>query len=96
MSVAVHLSPSPGFCIKSAALQPAILSIKNESVQVQKGLKIFVNIAWDNNVPPPPESNEEAIQRAMQGQDADKRNADGWFVPVVVSEGRQDTDKGNE
>ncbi|KAF8621471.1 hypothetical protein AX15_007764 [Amanita polypyramis BW_CC] len=93
MSVPVLLSPAPGFCIKSSVLQPTVISIKNEQFQVSKGLKVFINIAWDKNVPPPPESSEEAIQRAMQGEDADKRSTDGWFVPVVVSEGRQDTDK---
>ncbi|KAF8627597.1 hypothetical protein AX17_006169 [Amanita inopinata Kibby_2008] len=92
MSIPIQLTPSPGFCIKSTALQPAIITLRNAPVQVPKNLKIFVNLAWDKNVPSPPEGSEEDIQRAMQGQDADEL-ADGWFVPVVVSEGRQDTDK---
>lgn len=59
-----------------------------------KGIKVFVNIAWDANVPTPPEGSEDAIQKAMLGEDADELNPNGWYVPVVVSEARQDTDKG--
>lgn len=95
MSVAIQLSPSPGFCIKSAALQQGVIYIQNEPSQVEQGLKIFVNIAWDKNVPPPPEGSEEDIRRAMQGQEAIEHVVNGWFAPVVVSEGRKDTDKGN-
>ena len=94
MSIPLHLSPSSGFCIKSATLQPASISIRNETVQVQKGLKVFINIAWDSSVPPPPEASEDSIQRALQGQGDGESNPDAWFVPVVVSEGRKDTDKG--
>ncbi|KAK2466606.1 hypothetical protein APHAL10511_000864 [Amanita phalloides] len=91
MSIAIRLSPSPGFCIKSSTLQDGVVHIRNEPLRVPKGLKIFVNIAWDQNVPPPPEASKEDIQRAMQGQDIDERVE--WFVPVVVSEGRNATDK---
>lgn len=96
MSIAIQLSPSPGFCVKSAALQAGVISVRNEPFQVEKGLKIFVNIAWDKNVPPPPEGSEEDIQRAMQGRETDEHVVDGWFAPVVVSEGRKDNDKGKE
>lgn len=62
------------------------------------GIKIFVNIAWDPNVPPPPDGSEDAIQNAMSGEsvlDDDALLQSGaWFVPVVVSEPRQDIDKG--
>jgi len=95
MSVAIQLSPSPGFCIKSAALQQGVIYIQNEPSQVEQGFKIFVNIAWDKNVPPPPEGSEEDIRSAMQGQDTIEHVVNGWFAPVVVSEGRKDTDKGN-
>jgi hypothetical protein len=96
MSISIQLSPSPGFCVKSAALQAGVISVRNEPLQVEKGLKIFVNIAWDKNVPPPTEGSEEDIQRAMRGRETDEHIVDGWFAPVVVSEGRRDTDKGNE
>ncbi|KAJ6463336.1 hypothetical protein C8R45DRAFT_841164 [Mycena sanguinolenta] len=102
----VSLKPSAGFCIKSTTLKPAALKVassavpprpnslepQHTSIAVPVHQKIFVNIAWDAQVPPPPEGNEEAIQRAMHGED-EHLNPDAWFVPVVVSEPRQDTDK---
>ncbi|KAJ6524476.1 PIH1 family [Mycena capillaripes] len=84
----VSLKPIAGFCIKSTTIQPAVL--KDVAVPVHR--KIFINIAWDAQVPPPPEGNEEAIHRAMHGED-DDLNPDSWFVPVIVSEPRQDNDK---
>ncbi|KAJ7147398.1 hypothetical protein C8R46DRAFT_1167478 [Mycena filopes] len=103
--LAVSLKPSSGFCIKSSCLQPAVLKVaatvppgpnslepRNTSIAVPANRKIFINFAWDAQVPPPPEGNEEAIQRAMHGED-EHLNPDAWFVPVIVSEPRQDTDK---
>ncbi|GAW01721.1 Protein interacting with Hsp90 1 [Lentinula edodes] len=66
---------------------------QDTSISIPQGYKIFVNVAWDANVPPPPDGNEDAIQRAMNGDELDKGNLDDWFVPVIVSEGRFDTDK---
>ncbi len=61
------------------------------SITVNKGFKIFLNICWDVNVPPPPERTDGEIRRAMIGADLD----DGlYYVPVVVSDGRPVTDKG--
>jgi len=104
-TIPVKVQPSAGFCIKSTILQPAIYAVNvcqdvdagtqtPQPLSIPKGFKIFVNIAWDRNVPPPPEGSEEAIQLAMQGQDVDEYNPEGWFVPVVVSDGREDKDKG--
>ncbi|KAL0058209.1 hypothetical protein AAF712_015125 [Marasmius tenuissimus] len=104
-AISVTLKPIPGFCIKSTAIQPGIytlaslgtvsnsLEAKNTSIPVPAGLKIFINIAWDQNVPPPPKASEEAIKRAMEGETGDTATNGEYFVPVVVSEGRQDTDK---
>uniref|UniRef100_A0A0W0FFJ2 PIH1 N-terminal domain-containing protein n=1 Tax=Moniliophthora roreri TaxID=221103 RepID=A0A0W0FFJ2_MONRR len=107
-TVPVSLKPVAGFCIKSTTLQPAVytpasptrspnsLEPKILPITVPAGFKIFVNVAWNANVPPPPECSEEAIKRAMEGQTSDENGTDGsgeYFVPVVVSEGRQDTDK---
>lgn len=102
----LDLKPKAGFCIKSSILQDAAykpvftdsslsaISSDGGAPSFPKGLKCFVNIAWDENVPPPPEGSEEAIQHAMKGQEVDELNPDGWYVPVVVSEGRLDKDKG--
>lgn len=111
-TVRVTLSPSPGFCIKSTTLHPAVCKVTGESVKssdtvstaillpntlsIAQGQKAFVNVAWDPNVPPPPEASEEEIQKAITGdQDTDQLVEGGsWFVPVVVSEPRNDVDKG--
>jgi hypothetical protein len=104
----VTLKPVPGFCIKSSTLQPGfytptstavrprpdVLEPQSSPIPVPIGLKVFINIAWDVHVPPPPAGSEEAIQLAMKGEDIDELNPDGWYVPVIVSEGRQDKDKG--
>ena len=79
MSLSISLSPTPGFCVKSKTLTPV-------------PTKVFINIAWDKNVPSPPKSSEDDIQRAMHGDDDERGNP--WYVPVVVSEPRQDEDKG--
>ncbi|KAG8964458.1 hypothetical protein FRC03_001774 [Tulasnella sp. 419] len=60
---------------------------------VPKGHKIFVNVAWDNNVPPPPQKSEEDIRKAMMGADLDTSSAGAYFVPVIVSDGRVVNDK---
>ncbi|TFY63678.1 hypothetical protein EVG20_g6209 [Dentipellis fragilis] len=93
-TIPVSLSPSAGFCLKTASLDAGTYNAGSPTaIAVPRGLKIFVNIAWDKNVPPPPEGSEDAIQRAMDGQDPDELNPEGWFVPVIVSPGREDTDK---
>src|SRR5882762_6953635 len=89
--VSVHLKPTPGFTVKSTTLNN---STRFNGISIPKGLKIFVNIAWDPNVPPPPEGSEDVIQKAMLGEDLDSLNPEGWYVPTVISEGRQDKDKG--
>ncbi|KAJ3773294.1 pre-RNA processing PIH1/Nop17-domain-containing protein [Lentinula raphanica] len=103
--LSVSLKPIAGFCIKTTTVQPSSytpsslkrsLNAQTDSTHIPSGFKIFVNVAWDANVPPPPDGNEEAIQRAMRGDDLDKGNLDNWFVPVIVSEGRFDTDKGGK
>ncbi|KAF9074537.1 pre-RNA processing PIH1/Nop17-domain-containing protein [Rhodocollybia butyracea] len=68
-------------------------SPQSTSIPIPKGYKIFVNVCFDTGVPPPPEGSEIAIQRAMNGDEIDENNPDSWFVPVIVSEGRLDTDK---
>ncbi|KAK7055214.1 PIH1 domain-containing protein 1 [Favolaschia claudopus] len=102
----VSLKPTPGFCFKTTALQPALLHVtpavsagpnalepRTAAIPVPLNRKVFINIAWDSQVPPPPEGNEEAIQSAMHGQDDENLNPDAWFVPVIVSEPREDSDK---
>ncbi|KIM77387.1 hypothetical protein PILCRDRAFT_12029 [Piloderma croceum F 1598] len=107
--VSVKLKPSPGFVVKSTTLNDAQYRSHSQALStpsstllepssdigilVPKGLKVFVNIAWDANVPPPPEGSEDVIQKAMLGEDLDDLNPEGWYVPAIVSGGRQDKDK---
>ncbi|KAG6902941.1 hypothetical protein C0995_009333 [Termitomyces sp. Mi166 len=101
MTTSIQLKPTAGFCIKSTVTHPAVAPPDNAPnllepqapVHIPVGLKVFVNIAWDPNVPRPPPGNEDLIRRAIQGQDVDERNPDAWYVPVVVSNGRHDKDK---
>ncbi|KAK0478710.1 pre-RNA processing PIH1/Nop17-domain-containing protein [Armillaria novae-zelandiae] len=74
----------PPSTTKRATLSPqAGFCVKSTT----NGIKVFINIAWDATVPAPPAAAADVIQRAMQGADS------GWYVPVVVSEPRSDTDK---
>ncbi|KAF8553622.1 hypothetical protein OG21DRAFT_1509953, partial [Imleria badia] len=100
--VAVALNPVPGFCVKSRATNDTLICLsdsapdKPHNVHVEKGLKVFVNIAWDPNVPPPPPASDDAIHRAMQGLDIDESNPEAWFIPIVLSDARQDSDKAGQ
>lgn len=88
-TIPIDLAPTPGFCIKSTIVNPAHDTILGQSTP--PGRKVFVNICYDNNVPPPPPADEHTIRRAMNPQQDD----DGaYYVPVVVSQPRQDVDKG--
>ncbi|KAI9060119.1 hypothetical protein FKP32DRAFT_1632973 [Trametes sanguinea] len=95
----ISLTPTPGFCIKSTSLNTTTLPPSPSTaapVSIPANLKIFVNIAWDKNVPAPPETSEAAIERAIAGDVAlavDASDPEDWFVPVIVSEPRQDKDK---
>ncbi|KAI0790926.1 pre-RNA processing PIH1/Nop17-domain-containing protein [Abortiporus biennis] len=86
---------SPVFKLAASTVQkdkgasPGLLTGDAEGLlSIPKGIKVFINIAWDDNVPPPPEASEETISRAMLGEEEVT-----WFVPVVVSEPRKGVDK---
>ncbi|KAF9040151.1 pre-RNA processing PIH1/Nop17-domain-containing protein [Panaeolus papilionaceus] len=75
-----------------------VLEPAPQPTPIPQGMKVFVNIAWDPKVPPPPEGSEEAIQRAMKGEDGEwdqttTGQLKGWYVPVIVSNGKIDADK---
>lgn len=78
-------------------LEPS--SSTTKSLQMPTGVKVFLNIAWDKNVPPPPPVDEAIVRRAMMGDDLDDAVGIGegaYYVPVVVSEPREDRDKGEK
>ncbi|KIO32120.1 hypothetical protein M407DRAFT_18931 [Tulasnella calospora MUT 4182] len=74
----------------SSPSSPSAPQTVPETIAVHKGYKIFLNICWDPQVPPPPERNEDEIRKAMMGADMD----DGmYFIPVIVSDGKTTMDK---
>ncbi|KAH8084919.1 hypothetical protein BXZ70DRAFT_957492 [Cristinia sonorae] len=102
-SLRISLTPAPGYCFKTTALSDVETRLTTAgTLRIQNATKVFVNIAWDQNVPPPPPASEEAIQRAIRLEedtrdlsfkDVLKQEEEDWSVPVVVSEPRQDIDK---
>jgi PIH1 N-terminal domain len=87
MSAQISLAPRPGFCVKSRVVKETIVHQNSNSIPVPSGSKIFINIAWDKNVNPPPHTTEESIQQALSG-------LGDWSIPVIISDLRQDVDKG--
>ncbi|KZP30199.1 hypothetical protein FIBSPDRAFT_1038526 [Athelia psychrophila] len=86
----LHLRPAT----RTSSSQPT----QQTGLPLSAGLKVFINIAWDAHVPPPPAGSEDSIQRAMLSMDEDKHDTaqpkeGGSYVPVVVSAPREDTDK---
>jgi len=90
----VDLTPTPGFCIKSSVLNPAstheIVLGPPRVPLVPAGRKVFINICYDGNVPPPPPADAQTIKRALSAQ----QQQHSYYVPVVVSQPREDKDKG--
>lgn len=81
-NVTINISPSPGFCIKSKVLH--LEEQAHRPVPISEGLKVFVNIAWSKDVPPPLDGIEKASEFAARDSP----------IPVFASNGRLDTDKG--
>jgi hypothetical protein len=91
----VSLAPRPGFCVKSAALEPGVYTSETDSIPVPAGLKTFVNVAYDPNVPPPAHDALEAAMMNIRLRDSPAGDGnDGTPIPVVVSSGRAVADKG--
>ena len=92
--VNVHISPSPGFCIKSKLLHPGFLN----QAALPQGLKVFVNVAWSKDLPPPPDGVKKALELATATPTDDLQtnsNIKGdSSIYVFASDGRLDTDKG--
>jgi hypothetical protein len=96
-NVTINISPSPGFCIKSKVLHLDATSTykqKHRPVPISEGLKVFLNIAWSKDVPPPLDGIEKASEfAARSGRIVSKSERDSP-IPVFASDGRLDTDKG--
>jgi hypothetical protein len=90
----IHISPSPGFCLKSKLLRPGFL----DQVALPQGLKVFVNVAWSKDLPPPPTGIKKALELATASPTGDYHahsdDRDSSSIYVFASDGRLDTDKG--
>jgi len=90
----VNISLSPGFCIKSKLLHPGFLN----QVALPQGLKVFVNVAWSKDVPPPLNGVKKALGLATATPTGDHQahteNRGDRTIYVFASDGRLDTDKG--
>lgn len=96
-NVTVNVSPSPGFCIKSKVLHLNAASTHEKThrpVQISEGLKVFVNIAWSKDVPPPLDGVEKAAEFVAHGGRIVSKSEGDSPIPVFASNGRPDTDKG--
>jgi hypothetical protein len=100
LNVTINVSPSPGFCIKSKLLQPGVLNVRpthkqgQGRVPVPEGLKVFVNIAWSQDVPSPLDGVENAIEFVAHNPLTDSKVEAHSPISVFASDGRLDTDKG--
>lgn len=94
-----NATPNNSAITALSALSPQISSSSSSPnpnpnlLPIPKGIKVFLNIAWDSNVPAPPPADEAAVRRAMAGGDLDDTISGRYYVPVVVSEPRTVTDK---
>ncbi|KIJ34548.1 hypothetical protein M422DRAFT_262303 [Sphaerobolus stellatus SS14] len=97
----VNITPTPGFVVKTTTTQAGFYTVPNPSPPppsirhaIPVGLKIFINVAYSSEIPPPPtnglpkEEEEEIIRKAIEGDEGTT-----YFVPLVVSDGRDDKDK---
>ncbi|KAH9056802.1 hypothetical protein EDB87DRAFT_1565958 [Lactarius vividus] len=89
----INISPSPGFCVKSKLLLPGFLN----RVALPQGLKVFINVAWSKDVPPPLNGVEKALELATATSTGDHQtlsdNEGDIPIYIFVSDGRLDTDK---
>lgn len=85
----VTISPSPGFCVKSKILRPAVLN----QIPLPQGFKVFVNVAWSKDLPPPLDGLKNVLELATATPSGD-HNKDDSPIYVFASDGRLDTDRG--
>jgi hypothetical protein len=91
-NVTINVSPSPGFCVKSKVLYPNTHVQTNRPVPISQDLKVFVNIAWSKDVPPPLDGIGKPSDFVAHSRRKDLKSDSP--IPVFPSDGRLDTDKG--
>ncbi|KAJ3118761.1 PIH1 domain-containing protein 1 [Nowakowskiella sp. JEL0407] len=74
------ISPQPGFVVKTI--------VENESKIIKKGGKIFVNLAYSEDIPPPPLLSDEEIREAITAEDVG-----AYKIPLSLADVRYDVDK---
>ena len=91
-NVTINVSPSPGFCVKSKVTSAPAQT--HRPVPISQGLKVFVNIAWSNDVPPPLDDTGKTSEYPAYGRRMELKNERDSPIPAFASDGRVDTDKG--
>ena len=87
----IQITPSPGFCIKSKLLRSGYLN----QVELPQGLKVFINVAWSKDLPPPPNGVKKSLTLATASSTGDHQtHSDDSPIYAFTSDGRLDTDKG--
>jgi len=97
VTINVDVSPAPGFCIKSKVRHLNATSTHEQthrSTPISEGLKVFVNIAWSKDVPPPLDGIKNASEFAAHSRRTVSESERDSPIPVFASPGRLDTDKG--
>jgi hypothetical protein len=56
------------------------------------GTKIFLNICTEQAIPKPPEVSDDALKRIIAAEDV--RDLENYFIPIILSEIRDEKDKG--
>jgi PIH1 N-terminal domain len=56
------------------------------------GTKIFLNICTEEAIPKPPEATDEALKRIIAAEDV--KDLESYFIPIILSEIRNEMDKG--
>lgn len=92
-----HHDPS-GFVPQAEAGSSATSTITRTNyasrTSVPSNRKIFINIAYVSEVPPPPIEDDAVIHRALLGQVQQDESQPEYFIPVLAGFGREDKDKG--
>lgn len=92
-NVTVNISPSPGFCVKSKVTSTQTQT--HRPIPISQGLKVFVNVGWSSDVPPPPlDGIGKILEFLKHGRRMELKNEGDTPISVFASDGRLDTDKG--
>ncbi|GJJ09347.1 hypothetical protein Clacol_003569 [Clathrus columnatus] len=74
----------------SSVTNASQLQTNYTKIQIPPNRKIFINVAYASEIPPPLTDDEAVVQRALLGQIQEESE---YFIPIFVGFGREDKDK---